>query len=305
MKRPSTNRKLSLEQCESRQLMAGNVSVAVNSGNLSITGDDAANGVQITQALNSTGQPIQGSYVISGLNQGNSATLLNGQAGPLTRTGITGNVDVNLRGGSDRFTTGIAAPRHLFANDLTVHMGEGNNSVNLNNISVRDDVTVTSGSGVDDVLVRGVVGNSIFSSDANLLIATGGGADRVSLLNFFVRNDASIDSGGGNFIDTVNLITGNIADDLFISTHDGADSVLLHGLGVNDDATIDTGSGSDNLTINESEMDELFALTGNNDDHVGMRNTFGRRATLNGGFGIDTLETSNVSFSEQFSVNGF
>jgi hypothetical protein len=47
MKRSSTSRKLGLEQFESRQMMAGNVSVAFSGNHLQINRDRESNGVQI------------------------------------------------------------------------------------------------------------------------------------------------------------------------------------------------------------------------------------------------------------------
>jgi hypothetical protein len=305
MKRSITTRKLGLEQCESRQMLAGNVDVDVNFGDLTISGDGAANGVQIAQARNAAGAAILGSYVISGFNQGGAPTTINGQAGAVIVNGVNDDVQVSLQGGNDNLRTASIGGRHLFADDLTVNMGEGNNTLRLDNISVRDDVSVFAGSGADTVLLRGIVGNTAANPDADLSISTGSGADTVVLFNFFVRDSASIDTGFGNFADTVNLITGNVGQDVSIFTRDGSDSVAVQGVGVNDDLFIDTAGGRDSLLITDSQVDELFAFMGTDDDRVSMGNTFGRRATLSGGFGADTLSTSNVAFSELFSANSF
>ena len=303
MKRSATTRKLGLEQCESRQLLAGNVAVDVNFGDLNITGDEAANGVQIAQARNSTGAAILGSYVISGLTQGGAPTTINGQAAVIV-TGVNDDVQVSLRGGSDQFRT-AAIGRHFFADDLSVNLGEGNNTARLDNISVRDDVSVSAGTGADTVLLRGTVGNSTANPDADLSIFTSGGADTVVLFNFFVRDSALIDTGLSDSADTVNLITGNVGQDVSIFTHAGSDSVAVQGVGVNEGLFIDTAGGRDTLIITDSEMDELFALMGTNDDRVTMSNVSGSRATLRGGFGTDTLATSNVAFTELFDADGF
>lgn len=306
MKRSITTRKLGLEECESRQMLAGNVSVAVSGGDLTITGDGAANGVQIAQARNAAGAAILGSYVISGFTQGGASTTINGQAGAVIVNGVNDDVQISLQGGSDQLRTASNVGRHLFADDVMINMGEGNNTVRLENISVRDDVTVTSGSGADTVLLRGIVGNNAGNPDSDLEIRTGGGADTVSLFNFFVRDTVSIDAGFGESADTVNLITGNVGQDVSIFTRGGSDSVAVQGVGVNDDLLIDTAGGRDSLLITDTQVDELFAFMGSDDDRVTMSNTFGRRATLNGGGGTaDVLATSNVAFSELFSANSF
>ena len=50
------------EQLEHRSLLAGNVLVAVNRGELDITGDYASNGVQVTPG------PRLGQFTVTGLN---------------------------------------------------------------------------------------------------------------------------------------------------------------------------------------------------------------------------------------------
>src|SRR5262245_52079562 len=124
MNRALTSRKLGLEQFESRQLLAGNVMVSVSSGDLFLTGDAAANGVQISQARDSQGNPIPGSYLISGQAAGNAATTINGHQGAIV-SGITHDVQINLGAGDDLLTTGQSPGRNLFAGDLNVNLGEG------------------------------------------------------------------------------------------------------------------------------------------------------------------------------------
>ena len=71
MKRKSSmsSRRLGLESLESRELMAGVVSVQVSGGNLRITGDGAANGVVVFQLG-------EGQYRVLGANHGGSLTRI-------------------------------------------------------------------------------------------------------------------------------------------------------------------------------------------------------------------------------------
>jgi len=305
MKRSSTSRKLGLEQFESRQMMAGNVSVAFSGNDLLITGDGESNGVQISQARTSLGAPILGTYFISGLTAGGSGTTINGQASVIVRN-ANDDVLVNLGRGDDRFNTGpgSATARHFFANHLTVNLGEGNNTTNLNNISVFDDVTVTSGTGSDSVFVRGLVGNSTSHPDANLTINTGEGVDSVSVVNYLVRGDISIDTGLGNTIDGVLVSTGTVGDDVTIRTHDGDDTVNINLTTVLDDVTVDTAGGKDKFFMSDSDCDELFAFLGSQDDTANFSHASGRRATLSGGSGVDTLTRVDFEFPDS-SISGF
>jgi len=301
MPRPSLNRKFHFQQLEDRRLMAGNVDVSVSGGDLFITGDNAANGVQITQVV-TQGRAVAGFYLISGLTQGGAATTINGQVS-VNVNGVTDDVTINLRDGGDRFRTGLGTIS--FADDVNVNLGSGNNELSLNRVRVRDDVSINSGNGVDTVFLRGVVGTSAANPDADLSINTGEGADTVILFHFFVRDDVNIDTGFGQFDDTVLLVTGNVGDDVTIRTRDGGDDVFIDTVGVNDTLQVETGSGGDRLDIENSEADELFAFLGSGDDHLEISDTFGQGAMLDGQSGADTIALSNVSFSQFFSQNSF
>ena len=71
------------ELLETRSLLAGNVTVAVNAGELDIIGDNANNNIQVTQL-------VSGAWKISG-----TATLINGLTTPYTTTDpVTGNTSL-------------------------------------------------------------------------------------------------------------------------------------------------------------------------------------------------------------------
>lgn len=306
MKRSSQSRKLGLEQFESRQLMAGNVSVNVDlGGDLHITGDDLGNGVQIAQARTSLGTAIRGTYFITGENAAGAATTINGQASVIIRN-VTDDVLIDLRGGADLLTTPSGAGRHFFADDVTINLGEGNNTVILRNISTFDDVAINGGSSNDQIFIEGgIIGNSVFNPDADFTANTFGGFDGVSLRNTLVRDDVTVDTGLGDFADSVSLLTGNVGDDVTIFTHDGRDTVIVDHITINDNLVVDTGNGDDRLTMRDSDVDELFAFMGSDNDTVELTNVSGRRGTLAGGTGVDSLATFDVAFDEFFSTSGF
>ena len=97
-----TNRKLTFQTLESRQLMAGNVAVSVLNGDLKITGDVKDNDVAIVQTMQQ-GQVVPGSYYISGLN----GTTINGASGGAYFTGVNHDFLINLtQGGNDHLAMG-------------------------------------------------------------------------------------------------------------------------------------------------------------------------------------------------------
>ncbi len=81
---------------EHRSPLAGNVLVAVNRGELDITGDNNSNGVQVTP------EPNAGQFTVTGLDD-NGATTINGQAS-VTVSGVTDATKINLGNGSDNLT---------------------------------------------------------------------------------------------------------------------------------------------------------------------------------------------------------
>ena len=291
MKRSLQTRKLSLEQLETRRVFAGSVDVSVDDfGDLIISGDDAANGVQIFQAMQN-GQPLRGSYRVVGTFAGGAPTTITGQQSP---SGVTDDIQINLRGGNDRLVTSTV--NLLVADDLNVDLGEGNNVASLDRLRVSHNVNIDSGSGDDNIFVRGSIGIAAHP-DSDLRINTRGGADGVFLQNLFVRDDLNINTGLGQFRDRVEFFTGNVGDDVSINTFDGNDSVVVSGVGINDDLTVQTGSGRDTFAIDNSQVDELYAYLGSGDDHVEISSTFGRNVILYGQSGADTIVDPNESLN--------
>ena len=95
------SRGLSLEPCERRALLAGNVTALVDDGSLVIAGDAAANGVAIQQT--NTGR-----YVVTGFDL-DGATTVNGGSAPVVLDGVTNDVVVDLRDGDDALVVSNSA----------------------------------------------------------------------------------------------------------------------------------------------------------------------------------------------------
>ncbi len=281
-------------------MMAGNVLVSVTGGDLVVTGDNLGNEVRIIQSLQN-GAPIAGRYFITGQNN----TTINGQAG-LFFENVTDDLRISLNGGNDFLRIGNGTNGDfLVPDDLEITTGEGNDIVVVDTIAIRDDATVLTGLGNDSVFFKGTVGGLAGFDGGNndLTIDTGAGSDSMLLTNTFVRDDLNINTGSDGFRDVVDMLIMNIGDDTTINTGGGNDTVRIRNVGFNDDLTINTGAGIDSVTLTACQVDEFFANLGSGNDTLGLRDTFGRRATLNGGTGADTLLRVNSPFSESFQRN--
>ncbi len=309
-------RRLALESLEGRQLMAanpfGNVQVNVNAAHdLVLQGDNNQHDLEIVQ-VTQNGQPVAGRYFIAP-HQG---TTLNGQTGGLFFSGVTHDIKITLGGNNDRLNLhaengndfGFKVP-----NDLSINLGNGNNVLNIDHIDVGDDATIFSGSGADSVFFRGLVGfngNVNVDHGANdLIIDTGNRNDNVTLQNFAVKRDVSVRVGGtDSFTDSVDMLFASIGRNTTVDTGAGSDFVSIDEVGFNGSATINTGADSDTVSVKESQADQFFFNLGTGDDTMTMTNSFGRRATLNGGSNShdsDRLTESGNQFTEQFAIVNF
>jgi len=120
-RRMAARRFCRFERLESRRLMAGNVTAELIHGSLYLNGDDAANGIAIVATENPGEVRVTGTPATA-----TDATELNGQDGPLT---------------------------FIVTADIVIRMGAGNDGVELNGVSVPDDLTIETGDGVDRVIV--------------------------------------------------------------------------------------------------------------------------------------------------------
>src|SRR3954469_10539995 len=120
MLRNIIGRRLNLEGLESRALLAGDVTVAVLNGNLSIVGDSAANDITIQEGATAN------SIVVTGIGTTGGNTTINGGTNIGTFTGLTRNIPVRMNGGDDTVSVlaDLAAP-----GNLSISMGSGDDTV--------------------------------------------------------------------------------------------------------------------------------------------------------------------------------
>jgi hypothetical protein len=281
-KRVSVNkRNFCIEGLESRQLMAGDVTAQVVSGNLVINEAPghvgAASNIAVTKLAN----------------------------GNLRVAGITSPLDANFNGVKS-LVNGKAfvdfAPIQggiLATPSLKVNLGDGDDAVHIlgnltfENVDILMNRLATATRDADLVNIRGM------STRGSLTINTGVGDDKVLL------NEANIGDGIGS------------TDILTINTGKGSDTVRLgdsaHSMRVKGYVNLDTTSGPVNLAANLTELgDDQVSITsvivdaslsvvlgGGNDKMDVLGSTIGYRMNLSAGDGIDTVKMRDVT-----AVNG-
>ena len=177
-----SSRRVGFESLEGRLMMAanpfGNVQVNVVNGDLVLRGDNLQSDVQIVQTI-VDGAPVAGSYYVAPRN----GTTING----LTNDGqpigdyfenVTGDIRVNLYGGNDRLLLGNGSrdANFIVPRDLIIDMGGGADVVTADRITVRDDASIVTGDGNDNVTFKGSVG-----AERNV----DGGANDLAIDTFF------------------------------------------------------------------------------------------------------------------------
>jgi len=302
-----TNRKLTFQTLESRQLMAGNVAVSVLNGDLKITGDTKDNDVAIFQTMQQ-GQVVPGSYYVSGLN----GTTINGASGGAYFTGVNRDFLMNLtQGGNDHLAMGtnggfdpattnanFIVPRNLSVSLDTV----GNNNLELNGIWVKNNATITAGAGDNTMDIRATVGvKSKIQSllpHGNLTIQAGGGDNELQLHNGSVLNNVNIKLGMGQVgHDSVGIVAMNVGKDLNIQSGGGGSDLNLisvQGVHVGHDLNITGGIKGDLVFIgNTTVADRLFASLGHGDDFLSLQGVTAAITAVTGGVDSDKLHTQS------------
>ena len=249
---------LRLERLEEKNMLAGDVTVAVVSGALMIHGDELGNQIAV-----SSGQ-APGEYLIRGL-EGTTVRLVDGQdpgdPGPAEGDSPDGGIVVS----------GVWRGIH-------VAMHEGNDSVYLHDARVRGNVSIRTGEGADLVSVGlppdPEPGPASIEGDQNGLPLPMGVGIRGSLL---IR--------GGTENDTVQLGgqpepgTGTMVE----AAGEGPGGPILR---VGRSVGVDLGAGEDALAVDSANVRLALVANGGLDaDSIDIANTHARRVGLHGGAG--------------------
>jgi hypothetical protein len=259
----SRRRNLLVESLEGRAMLAGNVAVNPSGINLNIRGDNLDNQIGIVQLAS-------GQYAVLGLN----GTTVNGSSDPFVRSGITGNIEVDLRGGNDVVGIGNDIDGLVdIASDLGVVVDPDDIGLAedlLDEAEAPEDFTapkqlkVKLGDGHD---AAGIIANVGLRITAEL----GSGDNALAIRNSLVGDDVIVRSGAGD--DTVEVSETGIAQMLDVNLGNGFNRLLVFGSGAGESAVINTGSGGDLVVFDGCEIDDNMTLrTGNGNDTVVLEN---------------------------------
>lgn len=202
-----STRRLTLESLENREMLAGNVTVAVRGGLVTITGDDNANQVALYQQGD-------GTFSLSG-NDGEVFT------GPTTNL-VVRNLTVNLNGGDDIFTVSSQPDPQVFdvipaeiLGTININGGTGFDAMfagvigRLAGTLMVPAVAISIDAGNEPVNSPDLV-QVTNSSAAAVTVNTWAGNDTVNLLNVFTLT-TTVNTGvpsvrvGGADTDVVNM----------------------------------------------------------------------------------------------------
>jgi hypothetical protein len=211
-----------LESLEGR-LTPANITTTLVGGNLTITDNAPTSSLTISQ-------PAANQIIITP----DAGTTINGQAGPVTIMGVTGNLNVNLGGGNDTLTF-----------DLSQH------SIDVGNLSI------TGGAGNKTVLTSTAGSAHFLNVHGNLKEVFGNGNEFTRLDQFNVSGNMTIDHANGNSfvflgVDAANLgkkfnsVAGDLHVDNVTSTGQAASGFDVNALeetNVGGDLSADMGLG--------------------------------------------------------------
>ncbi len=257
--RSRNKRGLAVERLEFRAMLAGNVTVNLSGNNLVIRGDNADNQIAIVQLG-------AGQYAVLGLND----TEVNGDTDPVFRSGITGNIDVDLKRGNNVLGVGNDVEGLVgIAQDLGVEVDESDVLLALElldeanapeDFSAPKHLNVRTGDGHDAV---GIIGNIGLRINADL----GGGDNALAIRTSNVGDDIIVRSGSGD--DVVEVAETDIDQMLDVNLGNGNNRLLVFGTEAGESAIVHTGSGRDVVVFDGSEIDDnLIVRTGNGNDSV-------------------------------------
>ena len=302
LRKSSAHGHLAVESLEDRQLLAGDVSVTVNGGNLLIRGDAEDNVIAITAGED------PGQFVIAGFDDSNGdPTSIEGvENGELVVDGVTGNLFVGLGGGDDSlFLTDAELPRNV-----VVFAGTGNDFVLVGQGPQPLDPEPTPEVALDAPLPEIPIDTGPVHVAGNLVLQFGPGDDRLEQHAVRVGRNEVVQMGLGDDIarlglgpaivpdeptDTADLppdrplgvaVQGNLSvqlgagnngfaarhlhvgRNLHVGGYNGEDRIALVDATIGHLAFVHTGGGADNVVLNGVEARYALINTGAADDRV-------------------------------------
>ncbi|MEL7498077.1 MAG: hypothetical protein AAFN77_10730 [Planctomycetota bacterium] len=234
-KRPSADY-LALEP---RQLLAGDVTVVHFEGDLYVRGDGADNHIEF--------------YSDHGV------MLMRGK--DTTINGVPGSVSVHVPG--TRVVDGYGSS---FMGGIRVHMGPGNDTIQINNTQIEDWSVIFGGTGDDSILIdhasfQDRITAQTYTGDDHLSFTSTSfhddfyaigldGDDTIQVVDSVAMQHAIMTTGNGN--DVITSVNNQLMGDVqWMLTNDGDDRVEMTNTDVGEHgAGIYTGDGADHVEVN-------------------------------------------------------
>ncbi|AMV24402.1 hypothetical protein VT84_08395 [Gemmata sp. SH-PL17] len=180
--RPKTGRFVPrVEWLEDRTVPAGNVQVMLFDGTLYVAGDDLGNQIWIAGTGSS-------SVTIRALDD---TTTINGQAGPISVSGIKHDLYIRMFGGDDQLL--VTSTRNK--GTLNVDTGDGNDTLGISDAGHRSESTLATGAGNDTVILNG----SVFRR--YVYLDTGAGDDTVIASSIGVTDFGVFNPAGSDYFE--------------------------------------------------------------------------------------------------------
>lgn len=245
-----------LERLENRTMLAGDVSAVLRGQDAIVRGDAADNSIAVAVE--------NGNVVVRGLD----GTTVNGSAETFVL--IAGSASI---------------PR-----DLRILPGNGNDTVNVDGVTIGDDLIVNGGNGNDQI---GVSNSSVVMD--SVVIDGWRGNDTISLQDSTVGRNAVLRGSRG--ADTLVVSTATIGRHLVVSGGHGDDDIVVDNSTVSRDARLVGWGGNDDIVVRNSTVSDDLAVVGHSGDDIIMidTSTVADRAHISGRTGNDNIVVQGAS----------
>jgi hypothetical protein len=317
-RRPNAARRLQVETLEDRHALAGNVVAVLTEGQLTILGDDQANGVNIVYDV------ATGKHIVSGKDAGGSGTQINGAAAPAEFTGVK-HLQVWLGAGDDCLDFGAADQFYTtIPQKLVIDMGSGNDTVELgragnyggatgpmvHRLYVNKGIYVDLGAGDDELKVANMKTNKsliVMAGDGNDDVTfatefTPTGATEASRFPVVIKGNLHVHLGQGD--DTLILLHAGVGQNMRIADPAGPAMIAIADLAVNERISIETSTAIDHVILDYVAADDLNINTGGGEDHVKIDHSRFKRINVNLSSGDDELTIRNSKSTQYAYLDG-
>jgi len=230
----------------------------------------AASGSTLNVSSDADGSDLLVENVTGGVKvtaQGTSTLTVGGT--PVASFTFNGVTSVNFKLGEGDDSIALAAGLNL--KNVSVNLGDGTNVFTATSANITGKLSVTGGTGLDQVTLDSVVGKSAS-------VSLGLGNDEISLL-------------GASFSSTVSLTTGAGADTVTVDQN----GISTHAT-LGNNLTINTGEDNDSVTVHNATTKKISIDTGDDDDTIDLANLTANGAiSVQARAGADILNVATVN----------